>query len=93
MIEPEIHLRGISFDIRFLLRMSQKQSKSSTPSSIFRAAFERLSLRSRRKKEIKYDLVIEQKQKVIADVDKNEHDFDLVTQEMFKTTILIRNIF
>ena len=70
--------------------MSQKQSKSSTPSSIFRAAFERLSLRSRRKKEIKYDLVIEQKQKVIADVDKNEHDFDLVTQEMFKTTILIR---
>ena len=93
MIEPEIHLRGISSDIRFLLRMSQKQSKSSTPSSIFRAAFERLSLRSRRKKEIKYDLVIEQKQKVIADVDKNEHDFDLVTQEMFKTSILIRNIF
>ena len=87
MIEPEIHLRGISFDIRFLWKMSQKHSKSSTPSSIFRAAFERLSLRSRRKKEIKYDLVIEQKQKVIADVDKNEHDFDLVTQEMFKTTI------
>ena len=69
--------------------MEQKEKTLSAPSSssIFRAAFERLSFRSRRKKEIKYDLVIEQKQKVIADVDKNEHDFDLVTQEMFKTTI------
>ena len=43
-------------------RMSSKtSSSSSTPSSVLRTAFERLSFRSLRKKQIKYDLVIEQK--------------------------------
>lgn len=51
-----------------------------SPSSMLRAAFERLSYRSRRrKKEIKYDLVIEQRQKL--DPDKSDPDFDLVTEE------------
>ena len=66
--------------------MSQKVSAPSpspipsTPSSMLRAAFERLSFRSRRrKKEIKYDLVIEQRQKL--DADKSDPDFDLVTEE------------
>lgn len=60
--------------------MSQKASTSSTPSSIIRAAFERLSFGSRRKKNIKYDLVIEKKEK--PDVDKSELDFEVVTEEI-----------
>ena len=70
----------------FIWNMSQKVSVPSpipipsTPSSMLRAAFERLSFRSRRrKKEIKYDLVIEQRQKL--DADKSDPDFDLVTEE------------
>ena len=61
--------------------MSQKASSSSTPSSIIRAAFERFSFRSRKKKNIKYDLVIEKKEK-LSDVDKSELDFEVVTEEI-----------
>ena len=60
--------------------MSQKASSSSTPSSIIRAAFERLRFRTRRKKNIKYDLVIEKKEK--PDVDKSDKDFEVVTKEI-----------
>ena len=68
--------------------MSQKASSSSTstPSSIIRAAFERLSFRSRKKKNVKYDLVIEKKEK--PDSDKSERDFEVVTEE-----IPVQNIF
>ena len=59
--------------------MSQKAPTSSTPSSIIRAALERLSFRSLRKKNIKYDLVIEKKEN--PDVDKSEIDFEVVTEE------------
>ena len=64
-----------------LKKMSQKASTSSTPSSIIRAAFERLSFGSRRKKNIKYDLVIEKKEK-LSDVDKSELEFEVVTEEI-----------
>ena len=68
--------------------MSQNASSSSTSSrsSIIRAAFERLSFRSRKKKNIKYDLVIEKKEK--PDADKSERDFEVVTEE-----IPVQNIF
>ena len=68
--------------------MSQKASSSSTstPSSIIRAAFERLSFRSRKKKNVKYDLVIEKKEK--QDADNSERDFEVVTEE-----IPVQNIF
>ena len=62
--------------------MEQKEkhspaSANPSASSIFRAAFERLSFRSRRKKEIKYDLVIEKK---LTDQLK-ETDSDIFTTE------------
>ena len=59
--------------------MEQKEKTLSAPSSssIFRAAFERLSMRSRKKKEIKYDLVIEKK---LADHSK-ESDTDVLSTE------------
>ena len=76
----------VKSETSFIWNMSQKVSAPrpspipSTPSSMLRAAFERLSFRSRRrKKEIKYDLVIEQRQKL--DADKSDPDFDLVTEE------------
>ena len=46
------------------MEQKEKHSPASTnpsASSIFRAAFERFSIRSKKKKEIKYDLVIEKK--------------------------------
>ena len=46
-----------------------QKATSSSPASIFRAAFDRLSFRTGRKKEIKYDLVI---QKQGSQNDKNE---------------------
>ena len=59
--------------------MEQKEKSSTAPSasSIFRAAFERLSLRSKKKKEIKYDLVIEKK---LTDHSK-EADSDIFRNE------------
>ena len=59
--------------------MEQKEKTLSAPSSssIFRAAFERLSIRSRKKKEIKYDLVIEKK---LTDHTK-ESDTDFLSTE------------
>ena len=62
--------------------MEQKEKIPSLPStsSIFRAALERLSLRSKKKKEIKYDLVIEKK---LTDQSK-ETDSDIFnTEEIF----------
>ena len=62
------------------MEQKEKHSPSSTnpsASSIFRAAFERLSLRSKKKKEIKYDLVIEKK---LTDHSK-EADSDIFTTE------------
>ena len=62
------------------MEQKEKNSPASTnpsASSIFRAAFERLSIRSRKKKEIKYDLVIEKK---LTDHSK-ETDADIFTTE------------
>ena len=58
--------------------MEQKEKTLSAPSSssIFRAAFERLSIRSRKKKEIKYDLVIEKKLNHLK-----EPDSDILSNE------------
>ena len=55
-----------------------EKCRNSNPSSFLRAAFDRFSFRSRRNKEIKYDIVIEQKQK--ADVDTNETNYDVLSQ-------------
>ena len=65
--------------------MEQKEKTLSAPSSssIFRAAFERLSMRSRKKKEIKYDLVIEKK---LTDHTK-ESDTDFLSTE--EITLLV----
>ena len=62
------------------MEQKEKNTPASTnpsASSIFRAAFERLSIRSRKKKEIKYDLVIEKK---LTDHLK-ETDSDIFTTE------------
>ena len=66
---------------------------------MLRAAFERLSFRSRRKKQIKYDLVIEQQRKQKSD--KNDTDSDLdkellkytETKHVFKNSKISKKLF
>ena len=82
--ESQLNKSSISLSLSVTVWEKMEQKEKNSPastnpsaSSIFRAAFERLSIRSRKKKEIKYDLVIEKK---LTDHSK-ETDTDIFTTE------------